>query len=551
MNDRFIDDQNLSRIPSDDLNRGPDLRPRQREIHRHLGTIGPEIAAYYLDGIKILHSTHLETAASLLAHIAREIDGGLRDILSPEETKDKIEKPIQEQLTKEVLEKLGDYEELKKRKGHIASILAALNIDDVEILFSSDDNRTRLAIKWLNVATQFHKFVHRHGAWKSPRSRDEFEELWHEFEDILADLVGTALELLNRIDRLLEYKEPTEEIRETLHNLLEAETRRRYFFEKLESPVWLKPLKEDGWFNPERNPRMQEDQEQPGHFYQPIWYAIEYVAKVSSHPETDISALVNIVNAIIDDTNRSELKNDRTALETIKIIGTFPPDKIELQHIHFMGVALRSEGKYGLADAKIYQTILPKLLENRAEALTLELLKISLEARYIEGQIHSTMYEHSLAIMLKEHWQSIANLCGLKASQIALTQIRKLASENSSLFHFIEPHENDLLQLARADYAELIVGFTSSIFQAADPVSITETLQDLLKKPYVIMKRIAVKAISDHYGSLKHLFWEWESNPLDEVGLNSVMSHLIQTNSNTFSESELERILQWIESTQY
>ena len=82
MNDGFGEDQDLSRIPSDVPSRAPDLSPQQREIRRNLEAIGPEIAAYYLDGIKILHSTDLETAASLLAHIAREIDGGLRDISS-------------------------------------------------------------------------------------------------------------------------------------------------------------------------------------------------------------------------------------------------------------------------------------------------------------------------------------------------------------------------------------------------------------------------------------------------------------------------------------
>ena len=76
MNNRFGEDQDLSRIPSDVPSRIPDLSPQQREIRRNLAAIGPEIAAYYLDGIKILHSTDLETIASLLAHIAREIDGG-------------------------------------------------------------------------------------------------------------------------------------------------------------------------------------------------------------------------------------------------------------------------------------------------------------------------------------------------------------------------------------------------------------------------------------------------------------------------------------------
>ena len=81
MKDGFDDEQDSSQPPSEIAGRGPELNARQREIYQNLKSIGPEIAAYYLDGIRILQRGDLETSASLLAHIAREIDGGLRDIL--------------------------------------------------------------------------------------------------------------------------------------------------------------------------------------------------------------------------------------------------------------------------------------------------------------------------------------------------------------------------------------------------------------------------------------------------------------------------------------
>ena len=541
MNEGF-GDRDLSRIPG----RTPDLSPQQREIRRNLEAIGPEIAAYYLDGIKILHSTDLETAASLLAHIAREIDGGLRDILSNDQTKANI----QNQLTEVVLVKLGNYSELKDRKGHIASILAALGIDDSITLLSTDDTRVNFAIRWINVSTQFHKFAHRHGAWKTPRVREEFEVLWYEFEGILSNLVGSFLDLLNRLDRISAYKEPTREIRSTLPNLLGSEERRAYFFRKLEFPTWLEPLKEDGWFDPDRNPMPQESQDQPGYYYSSRWHALEYVVKISTHPECPVDTLVDIVNAITDE-SRERIDNGRTDLDTVKIIGTLPIDRIEPQHITFMAAALKSIQKYGLMDQEIGQTILPKLLEGGKRELTLALLTIMLEVEFVDGRIQSIIDEHWLEDALKRHGQIIANLCGVEAAQIALTQIRALAAEDSSVFHFIHRVESDLSRLSRADYAELVVSFTNSIIQSAEPASITETIQSLLREPYVIIRRIAVTAITDHYSDLKHLFWGWESNPLDEIGLEPEVSQLIQANSHAFNEDEMERILQWIESTQY
>ena len=237
MNNGFDDAWDSSQPPREIASRVPELNARQREIYQNLKSIGPEIAAYYLDGIRILKREDLETAASLLAHIAREIDGGLRDILSSDETKSHI----QSQLTKAVLVKLGNYNELKNRKGHIASILAALGIDDARVFLSTNDVRVNVARGWINVSIQFYRFAHRHGAWRVPRAREEFESLWYEFEAILSNLVGSFLDLLSLLDRILEYEEPTDEIRGTLHNLLESEARRAYFLANLNLPYGWNP----------------------------------------------------------------------------------------------------------------------------------------------------------------------------------------------------------------------------------------------------------------------------------------------------------------------
>ena len=552
MNDGFDDEQDSSQVPSQVKSSVPELNARQREIYQNLKNIGPEIAAYYLDGIRILQHQDLETAASLLAHIAREIDGGLRDILA-ENLKERLEFNIR-MPNDETLQYKGRREDTfkftvnipgavevtyKDIPRHRVSILIALGIDDP----------SPLAERWINATRNLARFAHRHGAWRSPRRIEDFKGLWLEFEGVLAGLVGNYLNLLDRLDRI-QIAEPTKERRGALRNLLESEARRAYFFSRLESPAWLEPLKEDGWFDPDRNPMPQESPDQPGYYYSSRWHALEYVVKVSTHPECPIDILVDIVNAITDE-SRERIDNGRTDLYTVKIIGTLPIDRIGPQHITFMAVALKSTQKYGLMDQEIGLTILPKLLDGGKRELILALLSIMLRVKLVDGRIQSIMDEHWLEDALKRHGRVIANLCGVEAAQIALTQIRALAAENSSVFHFIHPGEHALLHLSRADYAKLIVSFTSSIFQFAEPASITETIQGLLQEPHIIIRRIAVKAITDHYSDLKHLFWGWEGNPLDEIGLEPEVSQLIQANSHTFNEDEMEQILQWIKSTQY
>ena len=55
----------------------------QKNIYDGLKSIGEEISSFYNDALNIIDKDDLVSQSYLLAHIAREIDGGLRDILSP------------------------------------------------------------------------------------------------------------------------------------------------------------------------------------------------------------------------------------------------------------------------------------------------------------------------------------------------------------------------------------------------------------------------------------------------------------------------------------
>ena len=554
MNNGFTAEKDLSQVSPQTSQ--PELTPRQNKIYRNLQDIGPEIAAFYLDGVKMLRSDNFETAPYLLAHITREIDGGLRDILSSDE--DKAE--IQKQLTKEVLAKIGDYNTLKEYRGHIASILAALRIDDVDVLSNPNDASIRLAVKWIEVAPKLVGFVHRHGPWKSPRSREAFEHLWYDFEEVLADLVGSYLNLLNRLDRILAYKAPTDDIIETLPNLLESDARRAYFFRELKYPTWLKPLRDADWFDPEKNPLPDN----PGYSRPPVWYALEYVETIATHPERSIDLLVDIVNTIVDYTNNTGkgIENYRTNQGLIEIIGTLPIDRIERKHIVFMDTVLKSSGEW--VSSEIGETVLPKLLSKGKKSLSLDLLKAMFDAKVVNGWIHPAMDEYWLKEAIKKQEQAISELCGVEAAQIILERIRTLVDEGAYSFDFIERIETEPSYGPQQRYDELVVSFTCRLLHLASPNSIAETVKSLLKEGVAaerdyqdtkgspaIFGRIALNVITHHYDDLKGLFWEWDGNPLEEYELKPQLYQLIQTHCRKFDEGEIDQILHWIESDQY
>ena len=556
MNNGFTTEKDLSQVSPQTSE--PELTPRQNKIYRNLQDIGPEIAAFYLDGVKILRADNFETAPYLLAHITREIDGGLRDILSSDEDKAKIQK----RLTKEVLAKIGDYSTLKEYKGHIASILAALRIDDVDVLSNPDDVNIRFAVRWIEVAPKLVGFVHRHGPWKSPRSREAFEHLWYDFEEILADLVGNYLNLLSRLDRILAYKAPTKGIIGTLPNLLKSDARRAYFFRELKYPTWLKPLRDAGWFDPEKNPLPYDAPDSPGCYRTPVWYALEYVETIANHPERPVDLLVDIVNTIVDYANNTEkrIDNDGTNYRLLQIVGKLPIERIERKHITFMRTTL----KYGWVSDEIGETILPRFLSEGEKGLSLDLLKVMFDAKVVNHWIHPVMEEYCLKEAIKQQEQAISELCGFEAAQIALERIRTLVDKGTYSFDFIERIETKPSYGPEQSYAELLVSFICRLFHLASPDSIAETVKSLLKEGLTaerdyqdakgsptIFGRIALNAITYHYDHLKRLFWEWEGNPLEKYELKPELYLLIQTHCLDFDDGEIEQILHWIESCKY
>ena len=590
MNDGFGEDQNLSQPLNEVASRIPELNAEQREIHQNLKNIGEGMAAFYLDGLKILHDPNLQTAASLLGHIAKEIDSGLKHLLPLKEDVTKINQmlvgknfgfappsilaslnldinglqsstPLTNQDKVRIENRLREKE--LHRPEYIASILTSLNLDIDNLPSQRITSCVDIAIRWIDVSTRFNDFDHQHGVGEPPRHLEEFIPLWEIFEGVLGNLVGSYLNFLfHVIDPILKHKVPTKEIKNSLPNMvkrdpLEAGPRYRYFFEQLPHRGWLEPLSNIGYFNPKYNPPPQETPDEPGYYRTPVWYALEYAVKIANQTKNRrsgliVRTLVEIIDAIIKfvDDNGERIQNDRTDLQTIKIIGTLPIAELKRLHIDFIGTVLRSERRFGLVDQEIGETILIKLLAGGKGELALTLIAIMLEVESHEPNIRTVMDDYWLETALKAQAQAIANLCGIEEAQIALEKIRSIAVANKFVLDFIERVESDISRLSHPNYAELIVSFTSALFRFAAPDSIEQTVQVLLQDPHAIIRRIALKAITDHYSNLKHLFWEWEGNPLDEIELKPEMYQLIQTNSHTFSEGEMEQILQWIESTQ-
>ncbi len=206
-----------------------EMNHKEEGIYLGLKSIGSEIAAHFKDAVYITKH-NFESKPYILAHLSREIEGGLRDILAPKNNTRVIRCKTCNRPT-------------NQGGGHKESILKALGINE----------ETEIAKKWFETAKSFHRYAHRRGAWKEPREIHVFNMLWEDFVNILEFLIGNYFAIADRMDSILNNEEPTPEIMGSLTNLLKLESRYVYFFQHLEHSEWLDSLYKNGYFKGEQN----------------------------------------------------------------------------------------------------------------------------------------------------------------------------------------------------------------------------------------------------------------------------------------------------------
>ncbi len=206
-----------------------EMLAKQKAIYQGLKNIGEELSGFYKSGLMLIETESIPSRSYMIAHSAREIDGSLRDFLAPDDEKKKLEKT------------LSLDSDLKKRKGHIASILTALDLPVDE----------PFAREYIDVATKFVEYTHRRGGYKTSRNAEEISSLWSRYEDILLKLLGDFIKQIKQLERIIKYENPSEEILFTLKNILLDNQKEHYFFKNLIKDSWFIALYENGFFSPE------------------------------------------------------------------------------------------------------------------------------------------------------------------------------------------------------------------------------------------------------------------------------------------------------------
>ena len=515
------------------------MNSREIEIYNGLKAIGEELATFFADAIKIFESD-FESKPYLLGHLSREIESGLRDILSPVE-KEKVtvckscNRPIENRIS------------------HKESILKALGIE----------SETEFSNKWHKTAKQFHSYAHRHGVWKSPREKDEFDKVWLDFVDILNKLVGNYYSVSNRLDSFLKVEKPTEEMLGSLSNLLKLESRHSYFFRNLEQKGWLEELYKNNFFSSDKNPGPREVDDKPGYYSMPYWSVLDYLEKISKenykyNDEKISEILLKIIDAIItyknDDGERTE--NYRTDYYLIKIISNLPSNKIKDEHFEFIITALKSKWDNLLAGGDFGELFLKRFIKNRERVLLLKSLKVILEYSVnntsFSNKIESVFKYNYLGDIFKDYKSDIIKIGKIDAFNYTLTKLDEIIALDTNSFSIleiptIEEHEQTF---SPENYVCQIIYFLRDLILSLSAFNQEITVLLFLRREHSIYHRLAIYTINKNFRYYKHLR-NWLSNPLEAKFCKHELYELFKAHSNQFTEDEIEQILKWTETKNY
>ncbi len=509
------------------------LNRDQERIYYGLKEIGEALASFYIDALLLISpSCILDSKANLIAHLAREIDGGLRDIFAPANMKDEIQKG------------LGITE------GHFASILVAIG---------KRDPKDSLAKEWFDIAKNFHRIAHRdreniHGRAKDSR---EMLDIWVSYEKILGKFIGSFYAVTNRLDVLLQNEiPPFNELPPGIKNLLLKPTHAGYFFGRLKHAQWMPLLQHAGFFDTKNAPPVLEDKGIPND-----WMVLRYLVNMAKNDDEvfqkelksvidpiinnyteghlilNIFTLSNIVqivsNAIGYGFTERELLFFKTLLSqddsSISWFGNCITDEIPSKLI-------RQKNKVGL---RIFLSFLFGFSVHEQEAIDLGEIKLSPMTKRINN-----VEEYYISKLLENHGNRIVNLLGKDAIMIVMDVLSQLYRKE--LVHLDIPSIEDTDQRKYWDGWEAsLIDFVRDFSNLLIEEELLNIIDELLYSKVSILKRLGIHLVRDNFPLTEGIWWDFINNSTEPIHIHEAYL-LIKETSPSYSLDQLNKIIDWI-----
>lgn len=513
-----------NKMESQSNSNGLKLEPHQERIYVGLKSIGEEISTFYLDALKTLNNRDVLTKSYLVSHLAREIDGGLRDIFCITD------------IEKEKCKECG--QEIKKGS-HFEEICIALGVGKED----------KLANKWHRVAKQFYKYAHRRGAWNVPRDISKIENIWKEFETVLLKLVGSYYNLLERIDRILEVGKPSKSLLNTLPNILEVDSRYHYLFRNLKSVEWFKPLYQRGYFSAEN-------------LYKKSIATSEYLENIVGN-EDNFSTYEKELNIIINDViayrkNKNEgVYTSYIDASIVKIAVRFLPKKLNPEINDFIEIGLNEYGDYSPLSLAVKEKFIPYLLKEQSNdhfnGFLSILLKYEYQSNEFGDKFKPMLNEHQLKEIFDHFKLKMIEVYPQIVFEVSLSKVKDVLLHDSGAFNIVWiPTIENHSQITFPDrYVCQIIQLLRDVTVKLNPSYLYPTIDEWLNGDIEILKRLASYTISVQYVKYKEIFWQLKNNPFDYLYWEHELYEFLKNNCMKFNNKEITKLINWIETEDY
>lgn len=357
-------------------------------------------------------------------------------------------------------------------------------------------------------------------------------------------------------------------------NALDSEGKeyQNYFFSKAKDLKWLRPLKDLGYFQPSKNPHPQESDEK-GLYTIPVWPALLYLEKISpelSRPENRGYAeeIMQIIREVSRPPSGNKADNYRTWAAFARILSNIPVDLIHCADLDLVGDWVKSQFGSSLLGRELGQHLVPRFLQssNPADWEKAErLMEIVTEVRIVEktyGKEHKVINKEVYAGLdsysLRELFKHNSELLGKRVGQGAIKILSKRIKESSTsdshdeLSHIWRRAIEDHAQNIGAEDTEhvLVSAFRDVLcsFSSEKTDEARDILRALLTDESVLVRRVALYAINEHYSLYPELFWEILGSQWFQSEYKHELYQLINLNFSKFSPPEQARLIEIIQT---
>ena len=279
----------------------PRQTERRERIAAWLRQWSADLAELYLAAVRLLRGPNdVPAHLRLAAHAARELLNRLPDFVAPGE-RQRVNYRERVDVLRAAIADLpfdGDALSTYVLQGAALDALRQLLADHLAIGDESVERAHRmftaatraaqpellrpLALRWHGLYKLFVHDVHVGNTATASWTESEYRNRFGQVEDVLSTLANDFFAPIAELDTL--FADPQTTPDDALGRAVHTE-QLRYFFEKLDRPEWVEPLREKGYFASPPLPVLEEG----GNFVRyPQWPALGYLVRVAARAPDDV-----------------------------------------------------------------------------------------------------------------------------------------------------------------------------------------------------------------------------------------------------------------------